>query len=208
MSHEQVAVLEQIADLLLDPPLTAGGTPGRLRGGTTPRQLGGRGRQALAQLGHSTEHRLGDFLEDVEGAKLMRHSTEDGGDRLRIQRRAVGRDPLEGQAPRLQGRVESAEERLDVLVGRVVIENLVDDPLEGAVIDDREDAEGSVIQFIGSDVAREVRQGPVEVIGVDPSRRLFPPRPRPSSGSWRRGRTHGALARGSNWRGDTASRPR
>ena len=40
MSHEQVTMLEQIADLLLDPLLTAGGTPGRLRGGTTLRSLG------------------------------------------------------------------------------------------------------------------------------------------------------------------------
>ena len=112
---EQVTVLEQTADLLLDPLLATGGTPGDLRGGTAPPQLGSRGRQALAQLGHGTEDRLGDFLEDVEGAKLMRHFTEDRGDRLGIQRRAVGRDPLEGQAARLQGSVESAEEGLDVL---------------------------------------------------------------------------------------------
>ncbi|MEJ7640303.1 MAG: recombinase family protein [Singulisphaera sp.] len=146
--------------------------------------------------------------DGVEGAKLMRHFTENGGDRPGIERRAVGRDPLEGKAPRLQGRVESAQERLDVRVGRVVIEDLVDEPLEGAVVDDREDAEGPVIQFIGSDVAREVRQGPVEIVGVDPSRRLFPPRPRPNSGSLRRGRRRGAHARGSNWPSDTASRPR
>ena len=207
MSHEQVAVLEQIADLAFDPLLASGGESRRLRGGTTSRQLRGLARQALAQFGHGTEHRLGDFLEDVECAELVRNLAEDGGDRLGIQRRAVGRDPLEGQAARLQGRVESAEERLDVLVGRVVIEDLVEEPLEGAVVDDREDAEGTVIQLVGSDVAREVRQGPAEIIGVDPSRRLFPPRPRPSSGSWRRGRTHDVLARGSSWPSDTASHP-
>ena len=53
--------------------------------------------------------------------------------------------------------MESAEERLDVLVGRVVIEDLVEEPLESAVVDDREDAERTVIQLVGSDVAREVR---------------------------------------------------
>ena len=54
-------------------------------------------------------------------------------------------------------------------------EDLVGDPLEGAVIDDRQDAERAVVQLVGGDVAREVRQRPVEVLGVDPSRRLFPP---------------------------------
>jgi hypothetical protein len=205
---EQVTVLEQITDLPLDPLLAAGGTPGGLRGGTAPRQLGGVGRQAFAQLGHGTEDRLGDFLEDVECAELVRHLAEDRGDRLGIQRRAIGRDPLEGQAARLQGGLEAAEERLDVLAGRVVVEDLVDEPLEGAVIDDREDAERAVIQLVGRDVSREVRQGPIEIFRVDPPRRLFPPRPRPSSGSWRRGRRRGAHARGSSPPSDRASRPR
>ena len=60
-------------------------------------------------------------------------------------------------------------------VGGVVVEDLVGEPLEGAVVDDREDAERAVIQLVGGDVAREVRQRPVEVVGVDSSRRLFPP---------------------------------
>src|SRR5947209_480615 len=62
---EQVAVLEQITDLLFDPLLAAGGTPGGPRAGTAPPQLGGVGRQAFAELGHGTEDRLGEFLEDV-----------------------------------------------------------------------------------------------------------------------------------------------
>jgi hypothetical protein len=75
----------------------------------------------------------------------MGHIAEDGGDRLRIQRRAVGGDPLEDQAARVQGGLEATEERLDVFVGGVVAEDLVGEPLEGAVIDDRQDAEGAVI---------------------------------------------------------------
>ena len=138
----------------------------------------------------------------------MRHLTEDRGDRLGIQRRTVGRDPLEGQPPRRQTGLETAKERLDIDVGRVVVEDLIEEPLEGPVVDDREDAKWAVIELVVGDVAREVRQCPVEVGGVDPSRRLFPPRPRPSSGSLRRGRTRGALARGSNWRSDKAGRPR
>jgi hypothetical protein len=49
--------------------------------------------------------------------------------------------------------VEAAKERLDVAVGRVVVEDLIDEPLEGAVVDDREDAERAVIQLVGGDEA-------------------------------------------------------
>ena len=158
VSHEEIAVLEQRTDLPSDPLLEPGGLPRRLRAGTATRQLGSTRRQILAELGHRAEDRLGHFLEDVEGAELMRHLTEDRGDRLGIQRRAVGRDPLEGQSPCRQARLEAAEERLDIDVGRVVVENLIEEPLEGAVVDDREDAERAVIQLVGGDVAREVRQ--------------------------------------------------
>ena len=53
--------------------------------------------------------------------------------------------PLRAQAARLQGRVGAAEERLDALGGRVVVQDLVGEPLEGAVVDDRQDAGRSVI---------------------------------------------------------------
>ena len=75
----------------------------------------------------------------------MRDLAEDRGDRLGIQRRAIGRDPTDGQPAGLEGGPESAEERRDVRVGRVVVEDLVGEPLEGAVVDDREDAERAVI---------------------------------------------------------------
>jgi hypothetical protein len=86
----------------------------------------------------------------------MRHRAEDRGDRLGIQRRTVGRDPLEDQSSRRQGGVEAAEERLNITVGRVVVEDLIEQPLEGAVVDDREDAKRAVIKLVGGDVAREV----------------------------------------------------
>src|SRR5512135_2259685 len=70
---------------------------------------------------------------------------------------------------------------------------LVGESLEGAVVDERQDAERAVIQLVGGDEAREVGECPVEVLGFGPPRRLFPPpRPRPNSGSWRRGRTPSA----------------
>ncbi len=66
----------------------------------------------------------------------MRHLAEDRGDRPGVERRAIGRDPMEDQAASLQGRVEAAEERLNVAVGRVVVEDLIDEPPEGPVVDD------------------------------------------------------------------------
>src|SRR5258705_6351262 len=50
-------------------------------------------------------------------------------------------DPLEDRPSRLEGRVEATEERFDVLGGRVAVQDPVGDPLEGAVVDDRQDAE-------------------------------------------------------------------
>ena len=173
---EQIAVLKQLADLALDRLLAAGRTPGGLVGTRpAPRQLRCRGGQPLALLCHGREDRLGQFAKDMEGADLMRDLAEDLGDRLGIQRRAVGRNPTDGQPAGIEGLMEAAEERRDVLVGRVVVEDLVGQPLEGAVVDDREDAERPVIQLVYGEIAREVGEGPVEMLGIDPSRRLFPP---------------------------------
>jgi hypothetical protein len=80
-------VLEQIADLLLDPLLAPGGTTRRVRPRTAARQLGSAGRQVLAQLGHSGEDRLVHVAQNVECAELMRHVAEDRGDRFGVQRR-------------------------------------------------------------------------------------------------------------------------
>ncbi len=173
---EQVAVVEQLADLPLDRLLA----PGRMLvrpwwPRPAPRQLRRRGGQPLALLGHGREDRLGHFAKDMEGTELMRDLAEDRGDRLGIQRRAVGRDPRDGQPAGREGGLEPAEEGRDVRVVGVVIEDLVGEPLEGAVVNDRQDAERPVIQLVDGDEAREVGEGPVEMLGVDPSRRLFPP---------------------------------
>ena len=124
--------------------------------GAAPRQLGDASRQALAHLGHGGEDRLDQRAQDVERADLVRSCTADRGDRLGVQRRAVGRDPLEDQATSLKGLVEAAEERLDVALTRVAAEDLVAKPLERPVVDDREDAERAIIQLGGGDGAREV----------------------------------------------------
>jgi hypothetical protein len=153
--HEEKAVFEQLTDLGLDPLLPPRSPPGRL-GGTTPGKLGGTGRQAPPLLGHRREDRLGQFPEDVESADLMGHIAEDGEDRLGIEVRAVGGDSADGQPSGLQGPLEPAEERLDIGLGGIVVEDLVGQAFEGAIVDDRQDAEGSVIQLVGGDEAREI----------------------------------------------------
>src|SRR3954468_17937634 len=113
-----MAVLEQLTDLALDPLLAPGGLPRGLRAGAPPSQLRGTGRQLLAHPGYGREDRLDHLAQDVERADLMRHLAEDRGDWLGVQCRAVGRDPFDGQAARLHGLVEAAEECLNVLGGR------------------------------------------------------------------------------------------
>ena len=63
-------------------------------------------------------------------ADLMRHRTEDCGDRFGVQRRAVGRDPLDGQPACLQGLAEAAKECLDVDLGRVAVQDVEDSRLK------------------------------------------------------------------------------
>ena len=61
------------------------------------------------------------------------------------------------------------------LVIRGVIKHLVQEPFEGVVVDDGQDAKRPIIQLIDRDVPREVRQAPVEIARPHLPRRLFPP---------------------------------
>src|ERR1051326_6222397 len=124
----------------------------------------------------------------MEPTNLVRHRAENRGNRLRIQFRTVGGDPPEAQPAARQGGLEPLEERLDVLVSWVVVEDLVAQPLEGAVIDDRQHAEGTIVQLVSGDVPGEAVEGPVEVVRPDAIGRHSSPWPRPSSGWWRRGK--------------------
>jgi len=71
--------------------------------------------------------------------------------------------------------LKPAEETLHVGVGGIVIQNLEGDPSEAAVVDDREDAEGAVVQLVGRDVSREVSQHGVEIASADVLLCLFSP---------------------------------
>src|SRR4051812_2569890 len=203
-----MAMLEQLGDLPVQVP-SAPGLSLRLRRAGAPagklRLLRG---QLLADLSDGAEDGLVELRQDVEATDLMRHGAEDLGNRLRIQLRTVGGDPTEGQAAAGQSRLEPPEELADITVSRGVVQDLVAEPREGAIVDDRQDAEGTVVQLVSSDVAGEAVEGPIEVVGPDSPGRLFPPWPPPSSGWWRRGRRPDGRARGASWRSDRVSRPR
>lgn len=65
-------------------------------------------------------------------------------------------------------------------MGRIVIEDLVDQTLEVVVVDDEQDAKGPVVQLVGRDVTREISQGVVEILRRDTLLSFFSPSPRPS----------------------------
>jgi hypothetical protein len=140
------------------------------------------GLEFLTDLGHRVQHRLGDLLQDVELADLVLGLGEQVLDDRRIQRRAIRGDPPNLQAASVQLRLELPEERPDVVLRGVVFQNPIEEPLEGAVIDDAEHAEGPVVQFIGGEVPAEGFQGLVEILPFDAALAFFPPPPRPSSG--------------------------
>jgi len=80
---------------------------------------------------------------------IPEHLYEGGG----RERRAIGRDTEEGQVACRQGRVESLEKRPDVVVGGIVIQDVIEDPLVAAIIDRREHTARSVIELIGGHIA-------------------------------------------------------
>src|SRR5712691_7318547 len=93
-------------------------------------------------------------------------------------------------------------------MGGIVVSDVIEETLGTAIIDHGKNAERAIIEFIGSHVARESRQGPVKEVGVQARLGLFSPPPRPSSGWWQRARRPDGLATGANSLGDRASRPR
>jgi hypothetical protein len=89
----------------------------------------------------------------------------------------------------------------------VVIEHFIHNPLERSIVDQRQHAIRSIVQFVRGNVAGEILQCPVQIVTGDVRLRLFSPRPQSSSGLWRRERTRDGRARDANWPLDTATRP-
>src|SRR5262249_45944534 len=98
--------------------------------------------------------------------------------------------------------------RPDVVVGRIVIQDVVEKAFVAAISDCRENTEGAIIHFIGGHIARKIRQGPVKEVWIQARLPLFSPQPRPSSGWWQRGQRRGGRARGASSPGGRANRPR
>src|SRR5258707_13621850 len=80
-----------------------------------------------------------------------------------------------------------------------MVQDLIEDALIAAIIDRGENAERSVIEFIGGHIPRKRSQSPVQEVGVHTRLRLFFPPPPPNSGSWQRGQTPGGRATGASW---------
>ena len=162
----------------------------------------------LAFLGQRTQDGLGQFRNGVELANLVELWIENFCNRQRVQRGRIGGDATQGEAALLKKTLEFSEERPDVLVRRIMIEDLVADASEGAVVHDGQDAIGAVVKFVGRDVTGEVGQGPIKIGPLDLTCRFFFPPPPPSFGWLPRGRKHGGRARGANWLPRTAGHPR
>src|SRR5262249_18002370 len=104
--------------------------------------------------------------------------------------------------------VQTPQKGPDIIVGGIVIQNLIEDALVAPVIDYGQNAEGTIIEFIGGHIARKIRQGPVKE-GRGPARlRLFFPPPPPHSEWSHRGQRYDGRATGASAPGGRASRPR
>lgn len=206
VGHEQVTVLEKVGDALLG--AADAGRPAAVGlGGPAPRQDGQLGRQVLADLGHGVQHRVGQFLDDVEAAELVGHAVEDQGQRRRVQGRAIGGDAFQPQAAGIQVRLEVLEEAGDVRGLGGMVQDAIAEAAEVVVIHQAQHAERAVIDLIDGDIAAEVLQRLVEILAFDARLAFFPPPPRPSSGWWRREQRRGGPATGARRRCGRASRP-
>src|SRR6202050_3102064 len=173
-------MLEEIGNLLLQTFALPNGFLGGFARRPPTLQGWFAGCQTFAYLGYGTQDRLGEFLDDVELADLVRNSAENRAQRLRIQRRRIGGDPTQRQAALLQMRLETPQERGDVFVVRIVVEHMVDQAFERAIIDDGQDAKWPIVQLVDGDIAGEISEGPMEIGSVHLAGRLFPPQPPPS----------------------------
>ena len=208
MLNEEMAALEESGDLCLE-PFPGQGAPRGLAGSRTPaRRRRNPGPDGFADLGHCPQDCQGDVGDDVELADLVRHVAKDIQNRLRIHGRTVGRDPLELQTTAIEDPLESSEEVQHVLVRWVVVEDVVDEPLEAAVVHDRQHAKRTIVEFVGSDVSGELAKSPIQVVSRDARFAFFSPTPRPSSGLWRMARRPDGLAKGARRPIGTRARPR
>src|SRR6516164_313202 len=138
----------------------------------------------------------------------MGHPTKDLGEGGGREGRPIRAHAQQRQVTRGQGCFQPTQKGPDVLVGGIMVEDVIENTLVTAIIDRREYTEGTVIEFISSDIPGKIRQGPVQELGVHARLCLFFPPPRPSFESWQRAQRPGGRARGANSRAGRASRLR
>jgi hypothetical protein len=109
------------------------------------------------------QDRLDDLLEDVELTDLVAGFRPQILDHLRVKRRAVRGDAADVPAALVQLPLELPQESVDVVLGRVVVEDAESQAVVAAVVHHREDAERAVIDLVDRQVAAEVRQGVLKV---------------------------------------------
>src|ERR671918_142756 len=208
MLDKEVAVFEEVANLFLEPLLRSSAPCCRAGTWTTARYLGDVGTDRLAYLCDRPQDRLGQLRDDVELANLVRYIAKELGNRLWIKGRCVCCEAKKPQLTAFEDHLETLEELSNVVMCWVVVKYFVQDPLEAAIVHDREHPEGAVVQLIGGNVAREVTECPIQVVPFEARFTFFPPMSRPSSERWQRARRHDGRARDARTLHGMKGRPR
>jgi len=104
-------MLKQVSDLLIDLFAVPCCLAGRHRRRTPAAEFRFGGSEFLADFGHRPQHRLGQFLDDVKLAELVRNIPKNLGNRLWIQGRAIGRDAAQRQFTLFQCGMKRTEKR-------------------------------------------------------------------------------------------------
>jgi len=141
-------------------------------GGDPPPELGTLGSELLAHLGNSSQDGLVQVFEDMKLADLMRHRAKDDLNRHWIQGGSIGGDAAHGQLPRLQDGLKTLEKGDHILVRRVVVQHLVKQSLEGAVIHNGQDTKRAAVEFVNRQIAGKVGQ-PVLAVGYNDTKKRF-----------------------------------
>ena len=207
MADKEITMLEQLRDAMMDGLSVAIPTPrSRRLLGASSRQLRSLFGQPLPQSRQDTQHRPSQFLEDMELTNLVGNRPKYPGNWLGVQWRGIGRDAQDHAAVGRDQSLQATKKPGDIPVSRVVLQHVIEQPALPSSIDGRQDTEGAIVKFVSRQVAREIGQGPIEIVGLSLRSAFFFLRPRPSFGSWRRERRRGDHARGATRRCDRAGR--
>ncbi len=176
---EQRPLGAQSGAVRCQPRLRAGRRLGRWRARGPCAPWGLLGCQVLACAGPGPADRFVHLGHEMQRTDVLRDIPaplhEGGGS----ARRAIGRDAEEGQGAYRQGRVHTPQERPDVVVGGLVIQDGSEEALVAAMLNRGKQTAGSIRPCIGGHIARKIRQRPGQEVRVHARLRLFFPQPRP-----------------------------